>query len=151
MLAVRAVDLMYLQYFTSRRTRNIAVLVLDRENDQLYVRFTTDSSGLDPVGLDTLAELSMQLADKARQFCGNALLLVLHSLLPDAMRITDAQRVFVADVDAELDRLEQDDVSPPMVGKREALPENHEVLAAFAPPPARSALSRAFNVLTIAT
>jgi hypothetical protein len=148
MLPARAFDLMYLQYLASHRTRNIAVLVVDKENDQLYMRFTADSSELDPAGLDTLAELSMQLADTARQFSGNALLLVLHSLLPDAMRITDAQRIFVADVDAELDRLEQDDVSPAMVGKREASPESIEVLPALTPA-ARTATYRAINVLTI--
>jgi hypothetical protein len=112
---------MYLQYLGSQGPRSIAVLALDRENDHLCMRFTTEWSGIDEVSLDALSSLSVALAEKAYHFGGNALLCLLNSLLPNKICLTDARRIFVTDVDAELLRLEQEVLTHPVI-KHEPLP-----------------------------
>jgi hypothetical protein len=105
-MSKRRAELMYLQYFpTGGDYRNIAILILDREENMLFMRFTENWAGLDDCELEILSALGEDLHAKARELGAAMLVDYLQGALSNALRITDSQSIFVDDLEVELERL----------------------------------------------
>jgi hypothetical protein len=104
----RIAEVMCLQYIQSpQQHRNIAVLVLDREDDSLRIRFTADWTDCDNTTLDIVANLAADLHFRAQHLGASDFVAHLRQTLSHRLCISDEQPIVSEDLEAELNRLEE--------------------------------------------
>lgn len=124
LLRIRTGECVFLQVaLPGRPVENAGVLLLDPETDQVHLRLRRDwdvIAGEDEV--EVLELLADDLAAKARETGGRALLGYLSENLSHLLRVTDAETVQLSDFDARLNRLYQQHVAPSVLAFRTHLP-----------------------------
>src|SRR5579862_680757 len=106
-----------------RGPENLGVLLQDPRSDSLHLRFRRDLDSLvQNDDLEVLAELSSDLARKARELGAEKLLEYLESTLSATIRITDREEVLVEDYPRALDRLYRQHVPSKVLEFRTHLP-----------------------------
>jgi hypothetical protein len=105
----RSLELRVLQYaLPGCPARNIAVLLFDREEDSLYLHFSSNWDWCDEVDAEIISALPHDLRTKAAEFGAAALLAQLDSSLSLTLRLTDPLPITLGDdVEAELLRLSE--------------------------------------------
>jgi hypothetical protein len=92
--------------------KNIAILVLDAQ-DHLLVRFTEDWSSFKEDDLDLITALTEDLRAKADEFEAAALYTYLQATLSNEFLISETKTMVSDNVDADLDRLEEELLKQP--------------------------------------
>lgn len=111
--APRSMEMMCLMYLCSgRQPRTIGLLLLNREQDSLHMRFRTDWNEFDKSELDILSNLADDLQSKALELGATALVTYLQFTLSDTLRVTKAETLISTNLEADLYRLEQTLLSP---------------------------------------
>jgi len=99
-------EVMCLQYIQSpQQHRNIAVLLLDREDDSLRIRFTADWTDCDSSTLDIVSNLAADLHCRAQYLGASAFVAHFRKTLSNRLYISDEQPIVSEDLEAELGRL----------------------------------------------
>ena len=89
-----------------RAVRNVGVLLLNSESDQLHMRLRPDWEELaEPDDVEVLSLLEEDFEQKHREMGGEVFLRFLEDTLSNVVRVTDRQSVMVRDFSKELDRL----------------------------------------------
>jgi hypothetical protein len=102
----RTAEVMCLRYIHSpEEHRNIAVLLLDREDDSLRIRFTADWTDCDNTTLNIVANLAADLHFKAQQLGASDFVAYFRNTLSNTLCISDEQPIVSDDLEAEMDRL----------------------------------------------
>ena len=83
----------------------ISVLLLDRQNDELYVRNRGDLSSLDEVDAELVRDFLNQLASETGTRSGAAILRQFEDSLSNAIRISERHSIPVDDFHSCLDQL----------------------------------------------
>jgi hypothetical protein len=94
--------------------KNIAILLLDYETDSLMMRFIDDWHECDSVDWDILSALSEDLYIKASECGGAAVFAYLKNTLSNTLRMSDTHPIVGADLETELDRLENEYIKVPL-------------------------------------
>ena len=93
-------DVMCLQYIQSpQQHRNIAVLLLDREDDSLRIRFTADWTDCDSSILDIVANLAADLHCRAQYLGASAFVAQFRKTLSTRLYISDEQPIVSEDIE----------------------------------------------------
>lgn len=117
----RPIEVMCLVYSPpGRQPRTIGLLLLDREQDSLLMRFRTDWPEIDAWELDILSELGRVMQLQARELAPTALVMYLRSL-SNALSLTAIETLYSDNPAADLDRLERVLYRCEQSGKGEAL------------------------------
>jgi hypothetical protein len=113
-------EFMCLQW-ASFKPRIIGVLLLNRYDNSLRLKFTEDWSGFDDSDHEFLVHFAADLSTKAVELGPETLIEYLQSTLSNTLRITDAHTLTTTNPDRELERLAKRFItrhSPPLVSTR---------------------------------
>jgi hypothetical protein len=108
-------EFMCLQYVCSgEHPRNIAVLLLDRERDQLFSRFVDHWSGFDEHDLEIVSAFATDIYMKGQGMGASKLIESLLDTASNALRITDPKPISAGDLQAELAHLAVKNLCSPL-------------------------------------
>ena len=122
-LGLRGAEFAYLEVALPGRAKEVAgVLLLDVEEDVLYLRLRRDWESFASGEADVLSLLEEDIAAKGREWGGKRVLEFLEDHLSHTVRITDREATRVASFPARLGRLYREAVEPAVMKYRTHLP-----------------------------
>ncbi len=123
LLTMKKAEGAYLQLAApGRPVENAGVLLLDPEDDRLYVRLRRDWSEIAPDEADVLEMLAADLESKAASLGARAFFEYLQSDASNLLRVTDREAMLLSDFTARLNRLYREHVQPKVLEFRTHLP-----------------------------
>src|SRR4051794_38642236 len=86
----RTLEVMFLQYmFRGWQARNIAVLMLDRRDNSLEMRFASNWEGFDDLDLEILSALSKDLVLKSEELGATDFVSYMKTTLSNTLQLSD--------------------------------------------------------------